>query len=143
MDEKKKIKQTFEAMESEKIDVLFLQEVSADLLKALPTNQNFKTIIGEDKGCAILLRKNKFRNFHDESQVLSHLNKEFRESINWNNDSAVAFADNFVFISMHLSSKKEKNWDQIKKMAEDLKRLADAYPMCEIIVGGDANNFVP
>lgn len=71
------------------------------------------------------------------------MNKDLRESINWNNDSVVAFADNFLFIGMHLSSKKEKNWDQIKKMTEDLKSLADAYPMCEIIVGGDANNFVP
>lgn len=70
LDEKKKIKQTFNAMESEKIDVLFLQEVSTDLLNALPQKQNFETIIGKDKGCAILLRKNKFHKVHDTAKVL-------------------------------------------------------------------------
>lgn len=27
-------------------------------------------------------------------------------------------------------------------MCEDMKKLKNAYPMCHVFVGGDANNFV-
>ena len=43
---------------------------------------------------------------------------------------------------MHLSSKKEKNPTQIKTMINTINRIQNLFPMCELIVGGDANTFI-
>ena len=55
----------------------------------------------------------------------------------------IAFVDNLILISGHLSSKKEKNPQQVFEMIKSLKKLHMIYPMCHIIVGADANSFVP
>ena len=68
--------------------------------------------------------------------------EELRKQIIWNDNTALCFVDNFVIFSFHLSSKKEKNTVQIACMVENLKKLRQMYPMCEFIVGGDANSFI-
>jgi len=55
----------------------------------------------------------------------------------------VAFVDNLILISGHLSSKKDKNPKQVYDMMQSLRKLHALYPMCHIIVGCDANSFVP
>ena len=55
----------------------------------------------------------------------------------------IAFVDNLVLISGHLSSKKDKNPQQVYEMIQSLKKLHAIYPMCHVIVGCDANSFVP
>jgi len=64
------------------------------------------------------------------------------KGLNYNDDSSICFADNFIFLNVHLSSKKEKNPLQVKKFSEDLEKLREIYPMCEIIAGGDLNSFL-
>jgi hypothetical protein len=66
-----------------------------------------------------------------------------RQSLNWNSDTMVVFVDNFILISGHLSSKKEKNGDQIVQMIQSLTALHNLYPMCQILIGCDANSFAP
>ncbi len=68
---------------------------------------------------------------------------ELEKELNWNNDTMVTFVDNLILISGHLSSKKEKNPQQVFEMVTSLKKLHAIYPMCHIIVGVDANSFVP
>ena len=55
----------------------------------------------------------------------------------------ITFVDNLILISGHLSSKKDKNPQQVFEMIKSLKKLHAIYPMCHIIAGVDANSFVP
>ena len=68
---------------------------------------------------------------------------ELEKELNWNNDTMIAFVDNLILISGHLSSKKEKNAQQVFEMITSLKKLHAIYPRRHIIVGVDANSFVP
>lgn len=67
------------------------------------------TFKSENSGSLIVLRKSKFNKFHDTHKILSHLNHDFVKGLNFNEDSSICFADNFIFLNVHLSSKKEKN----------------------------------
>ena len=64
------------------------------------------------------------------------------KSLDWNNDTAISFVDNLILFSGHLSSKKEKNIDQIKKMLTSLQKVRKIYPSHHLIVGCDVNNFL-
>lgn len=41
--------------------------------------------------------------------MLSKVNPELQQKLNWNDDTVMCFVDNLIVISGHLSSKKEKN----------------------------------
>jgi len=49
--------------------------------------------------------------------------------------------DNYIIISLHLSSKTEINKDQVAKLQGALVRLQKAYPNMHIIAAGDVNSY--
>jgi hypothetical protein len=54
----------------------------------------------------ILVRTKRFKNIHNEKDILTSLGKDMIELLDWNNDTAIAFVDNLILFSGHLSSKK-------------------------------------
>lgn len=68
---------------------------------------------------------------------------ELENELSWNEDTVVTFVDNLILISGHLSSEKDKNRKQVYDMIQSLKKLNALYPMFHIIVGCDANSYVP
>lgn len=60
------------------------------------------------------MKKEKFHNFYslNKKHPLDHM-PEIKKRLNWNDDTVVAFVDNLILISGHLSSKKEKNPIQV------------------------------
>ena len=46
-----------------------------------------------------------------------------KKTIYWNENTAIAFVDNLIIFSLHLSSKKERNSDQIKEMLVTLEKI--------------------
>ena len=104
LDEEKKIEKTIEAIEKEEVDIVFLQEVNERIMKAFNTKV-FKMIISSEKESMIILRKSKFNHIYDEKHVLEGLGEKIKENLVWNKDICVAFADNLILVSGHLSSK--------------------------------------
>ncbi len=63
----------------------------------------FRSIKGES---VILVRTKRFRKIHNEKDILTNLGKDIADLLDWNNDTAIAFVDNLILFSGHLSSKK-------------------------------------
>lgn len=60
--------------------------------------------------------------------------------MNWNKDTVFMFIDDLILISSHISSKKEKNTQQVQMVYDDLTKLQQKFPQHKIILGVDANN---
>lgn len=51
-------------------------------------------------------------------------------------------AGQFIFLSIHLTSQKEKNKSQILHMIENLTKLSKTYLKRHIVIGIDANSYL-
>ena len=50
---------------------------------------------------------------HNTQEILAKLSPDVTKTLNWNNDTVLAFIGNYILISGHLSSKTDKNAQQV------------------------------
>ena len=128
-------------MKEEEVDIFLVQEVTRELLDCIDLN-TYNIIKAEKGDSVIILRKDKFKKYHNIEDLKKFWPEDLKKNIHWNENTAMCFVDNLIIFSFHLSSKKEKNGPQVACLLEHLKMLKKMYPMCEFIVGGDANSFI-
>lgn len=69
--------------------------------------------------------------------------EKYSAQLDFNSDSAVLFTDrNFLVISAHLKSS-NLHIAQAQGMFEQLSNILDEHPLLKIMIGIDANHFIP
>lgn len=96
-----------------------------------------------DKDTLIFAKKERFNIQNDTAQMLSRLNEEEIKLLNWNSHTSFMFLDNYFLISGHLNSKKAENEVNVKELMTVMPAVLDKYHDLEIIVGLDANSYIP
>lgn len=61
------------------------------------------------------------------------------KDLNWNGDTIFQVVGRTIYISGHLSSKKEKNPLQIKEMIISLEKFKKGFPEYQFVIGADVN----
>jgi hypothetical protein len=71
-----------------------------------------------------LLNKNSFSKFHDFTEITKDIDED-QKILRWAESAAIAGADNYMFVCVHLSSNKAKNKTQILALQAYLIQLKD------------------
>ena len=92
----------------------------------------------------ILARKKSFKNKPENNDVVfeEFLGKELYGHLNWCDRTSFMIIDKMIFINAHLSSKADKNKEQVDIMKSTLLQVKQKMPVYEIVVAGDLNSFV-
>ena len=75
LNEEKKIQKTLEAIEKEKVDIMFFQEANEKLINSIDY-KNFKMVRCSFGTSMIVIRKDRFKKIHDEKKVLETIGPE-------------------------------------------------------------------
>lgn len=72
----------------------------------------------------LLIRKSSFSTIdRDDTYLKKMLTQTQYEHLNWDGDTCFVVCDNYILISGHLSSKKEKNLKQVEEMKASLNNM--------------------
>lgn len=129
-------------MSKHSADVFFFQEPTQAFIDELKADKRFYV---HEKGADIsmlLIRRNSFKKINDEAYLKSKLTEAEYNQMNWDGDTCFVVCDNYILISGHLSSKKEKNQKQVEEMKVSLNVMRQKCKDKEIVVGADTNSFV-
>ncbi len=127
-----------------KPDVFFIQEYSQVLLDDLSLkDKKYHVTVDKRKDSLVLLNKESFSSIREFSEITQLINEEQQKNLRWAESIAVVSADNYIFGCVHLSSKTDKNKEQVANLKEDLLKLRETLPKYELIIGGDINSFMP
>jgi hypothetical protein len=135
VNEERKVKKTIAVLDKRQVDIIFLQETNQKFRDALRLNGHYHLMAREGIDSCILIRKDSFRNCTPELEL------EFATS-NWNEDSLWCRLGRLILISVHLSSKKEKNEKQVAAFLRDVHELRASHPEYHLLIGIDANSFI-
>lgn len=61
----------------------------------------------------IIVKRSRFHKFLHGKDALKQKNSRLVKDLSWNDDTTFCFIDNLILISGHLSSKKDKNPEQV------------------------------
>lgn len=123
-------------------DVFFFQEYSPHLYDYLKNRREHHIKCDPSKDTMIIAKKTTFPDMKDEELVLGKLTQEQRDNLNWSDRSAFMVVENYILIDAHLSSKEQKNKEQMEQLRQGLAALKSTLPQYEVILGGDLNSFL-
>lgn len=144
LDEKKKLQQFKRGMDESMADIVFIQEPDDLLINDIEKfKDKYFISISPDKDTLIFAKRERFNEQKDTVHMLSRLTAEQQELLNWNKHTSFMFLDNYFLISGHLNSKKPENEANVKELMTVMPIVADKYADLEVIMGLDANSFIP
>ena len=106
-------------LKQQHFDICFLQETNAKLRNSIPDNYHLVTHPNSES--IILLKKETFPIV--DVDRMKNMNESLKKELNWNGDSAFCFVKNMIIVSGHLSSKQDRNAEQVVGMMKCLHKL--------------------
>ena len=141
-------------LKNSKVDVFFIQEMDVGLLKEIEKRFRDEYYVNHKaytfSTSAILIKRDKFpeikdfreENYRFQMKYFDRCNANPDIDLNWNDDTVYQFAGQYLFISPHLSSKKEPNKEQVQMMKNSLTKLKKNFPKLRIVAAGDYNGYI-
>lgn len=125
-------------------DIVFIQEPDQLLIDDVEKfKEKYFISISPDKDTLIFAKKSRFTQQKESVHLLSRLTVEEQELLDWNKHTSTMFLDKYFLISGHLNSKKVENEANVKDLMKIMPIIMEKYSDFEIIVGMDANSFIP
>ena len=94
---------------------------------------------GPESDAVILVKRGRLGAVVAKEQVLSQAELS---QLDWQGRTAVMVVGEYILLSGHLSSKKEKNEANVRQMKQSLQGIVAAHPGHHIICGADVNSYL-